>query len=171
MEIEVKIVEEGISYTLSEMSINGKYACVGVEDAYNEKKIHGETRIPRGIYKVGKRFSPKFSKYFMMCPHTFEIVGIGDYNPLIHKGYVQHELLWIMDIPGYQYVLIHWGNTAKDTEGCYIVGTRFSTFSAIKGVSASKQAYMTIYPKIMRALHSGEDVTINFKEFEQKVIA
>lgn len=166
MKIEVEIKEETSDWTLSEMTIDGKYACVGVEDEYREegKKVYGETRIPRGKYILGKRYSPKFSGKFYMNPFTCEIIPASSYNPHQHSGYKPHELLWIKDIKGFEYVLIHWGNTDKDTSGCYIVGSSFAVFGKRKGVASSVKAYMHIYPQIMRAIIAGEEVTIEFKE-------
>lgn len=55
--------------------------------------------IPAGTYKVVKRFSPKFQT---ITPH-------------------------ITGVPGRQFILIHWGNTEEDVEGCVLVGTRYGS--------------------------------------------
>lgn len=166
MKIEVEIVEETNDYTLSKCSIDGQYTCVGVEDEYRPltAKVYGETRIPRGTYKLGHRYSPKFSNSFYMNPETCMLVGHSKYNLHEHKGWVPHELLWIKDVPGFEYVLIHWGNTDNDTAGCYVVGKSFAFFGKRKGVSCSKSTYVEIYKRIMNALISGEEVIIEFKE-------
>ena len=57
-------------------------------------KVKGETAIPTGIYQVLLTYSPKYKKIM----------------PLINN------------VKGYSGIRIHSGNTAKDTEGCLLVG-------------------------------------------------
>ena len=41
--------------TISQISINGRFQCFGLEDEFRWDKVVGETRIPSGIYDVGIR--------------------------------------------------------------------------------------------------------------------
>lgn len=63
-------------------------------DSIKSKKVHGETAIPTGIYKVIVGPSPKFKR----------------------------NLPRLIDVPGFDGILIHRGNTNKDTAGCILVG-------------------------------------------------
>lgn len=61
--------------------------------------------IPQGRYPVVLSPSPKFE---------------NSANPLdwVHAAEMPH----LQDIPGRSLIMIHWGNTSKDTEGCILVG-------------------------------------------------
>ena len=63
-------------------------------DVIRKMKIHGQTAIPTGTYTVRFTWSPRFKR----------------------------EMLQIMDVPGYEGVRIHAGNTSRDTEGCLLPG-------------------------------------------------
>lgn len=138
MDIQVKVFEKGTDYTLSRVSIDGFFQCYSIEDEIRNVKLKGETCIPAGTYKVEKRYSPKFS------PKT------------------GHEMLWVKDVPGFQYILIHTGNTDDDTEGCLVVGDRIGHLNGQRAVLDSKIAYYKLYEKITKAMDKGEDVTITY---------
>ena len=73
----------------------------------SEWKIDGVTAIPSGIYKIEFRYSPKFKK---VLPH-------------------------LIDVEGFEYILIHCGNTDKDTEGCILLGLTWDGSSDFIGSS------------------------------------
>lgn len=155
----------GKDHTFSKLHLDNEYQCEGIEDEYRAIKVKGETRVPEGIYPLKCRVSPSFSKYFYSHPTTYELITREEYqrNPGKYSGYTPHELIWIDPIPGFQFVLLHWGNTDDDTEGCYIVGTARGLISGQPAVTSSKAAYMRVYPKIMRAIKSGEPCTVEYK--------
>ncbi len=142
MEIIVERFNSGSDDTLGRFYINGKLKCFTIEDEERAIKVKGETRIPAGIYKVGKRYSPKFSPAF------------------------GHEMLWVKDVPGFEYILIHTGNTEKDTDGCLIVGKRIGSLNNKRAVLDSKQAYKEIYPLISEAIDRNEEVIIKYMNHE-----
>jgi hypothetical protein len=93
-------------FTLSTLRINGRpfgYVCEDFDRALTADdtpehiaavKVHGRTAIPTGCYRVGLRDSPKHG------PNT----------------------LYLRDVPGFQFIDVHAGNSAADTEGCQLVG-------------------------------------------------
>lgn len=124
-----------------------KFLCYTLEDEYRENKVSGETRIPDGTYKITLRtvggFHGRYQKKY------------GS----MHKG-----MLWVRDVPGFEYILIHTGNTDEHTAGCLLVGNS----SDIKGfIGSSVNAYKNIYPAIAQALVDGEEVTITYESWNQ----
>ena len=94
MEITLKRTKLTNEFTLGSVSIDGVHFCYCVEDAVRDVKIHGKTAIPYGRYKVILNMSNRFKKIM----------------PLL------------IDVPNYEGVRIHSGNSALDTEGCLILG-------------------------------------------------
>lgn len=96
----------GDAYTVGTLSIEGVAICDTLEDVVRdhnkdgdlddpgEGKVYGETAIPYGRYKVSVSMSPKFKR---VLPR-------------------------LVDVKGFEGILIHRGTTAKDTHGCILVG-------------------------------------------------
>ena len=76
-----------------------------------------------------------------------------------HKG-----MLWLQDVPGFLGILIHIGNTEKDSEGCILVGTE--KYEADAKIGNSTAAYQSIYPVISDAIIAGKEVTIEIVDFK-----
>ena len=86
---------------------NGKhFLCYTLEDEHRDEKVMHETRIPAGTYKITLRTVGGF--------HSRYAKKYGD----MHKG-----MLWVRDVPGFEYILIHTGNTDEHTSGCLLVGS------------------------------------------------
>ena len=125
-----------------------KFLAYTLEDEYRSEKVFGETRIPDGTYKLGLRkvggYHAKYSKRF---PH-------------IHIG-----MLHVLDVPGFEYILIHCGNTDEHTAGCLLVGDSQENNQITKDgfIGKSTQAYKRIYPRIAEAIDCGEGVKITYK--------
>ena len=86
-------------YTIGRISVDGIYVSDTIEDTVRtlktiEDKVYGETAIPAGTYNGDIYFSKKF-------------------------GY---EVIRIFDVPFFEGIYIHRGNTQKDSLGCVIVG-------------------------------------------------
>lgn len=103
-------------YTVGSLSINGEFFCYTLEDTDRDltqdmssdeiksKKEYGKTAIPKGTYTVDMNtVSPKFKDREWAKPYD-------------------GKLPRLVDVPGYEGVLIHVGNTAEDTLGCILVG-------------------------------------------------
>jgi hypothetical protein len=129
------------------------FLCYTLEDEHREEKVAGETRIPEGTYKITLRKVGGF--------HSRYTNKYGE----MHKG-----MLWVRDVPGFEYILIHTGNTDEHTAGCLIVGDSQQN-NAIKSngfVGSSTQAYKRIYPPIADALEKGEEVIITYVDFDKE---
>lgn len=94
MKVEVRRTFKGTEYTIGKLYIDGAYFCDTLEDPVRERKIAGITAIPAGTYKVVKTKSIRFGK----------------------------TLPEILNVPNFTGVRIHAGNTAKDTNGCILLG-------------------------------------------------
>lgn len=124
-----------------------EFLCYTLEDEHRDVKVKGETRIPSGTYSITLRTTGGF--------HTKYEEKYGK----MHKG-----MLWVRDVPGFEYILIHTGNTDEHTAGCLLVGNT----SDLKGfVGSSTTAYKRIYPAIAKALESGEAVTIEYIDWNK----
>ena len=125
-----------------------KFLAYTLEDEQRNEKVFGETRIPNGTYKLGLRkvggYHARYSKRF---PH-------------IHIG-----MLHVLDVPGFEYILIHCGNTDEHTAGCLLVGDSQENNQITKDgfIGKSTQAYRRVYPKIAEAIECGEEVTITYR--------
>lgn len=146
MLIEVERFLEAGDATVSRISIAGEPICYGLEDQFREIKVPGSTRIPAGEYAVTLRkeggFHHRYAARF----------------PEFHKG-----MLWIRDVPGFQWILIHCGNTSADTAGCLLVGRDYSQnrFGELM-LYSSVDAYRDLYPRVAAAILAGEAVRIRF---------
>jgi len=134
----------GNESTLSTFFIDGKFACFVLEDEKRAVKVMGETRIPAGTYKIYLRKEGDTHLHYKTK------------YPDIHKG-----MLWLQDVPGFQYVLIHIGNTDIDTKGCLLVGdSAMQNVSQRGSLAGSTSAYERIYVPIAKDLEAGRMVTI-----------
>lgn len=155
-----------IDWTLSEYFLLGEKFGVGVEDEYRAKKVHGETRIPNGIYPITFEHSPKFSTGYYMDDE-------GNLSRLISERFNKpHLLLTVLGVPGFSRILWHWGNTDDDTDGCYCVGSYFGkiqTKNGIQdGVQESRNNYVKLYPKIYQLwkknIAAGVQTLVEYRE-------
>lgn len=127
------------AYTIGNLYIDGKYFCDTLEDKNRdvnkngkfdngETKIYGETCIPFGTYKVILIMSPKFKR----------------------------ELPRLLNVPSFEGVLIHRGNTAKDSAGCILVGEN----KAVGKVLNSTLYEERLVKMIKNAISRGEEIII-----------
>lgn len=118
----------GENYTIGKLSIDSKYFCDTLEDAVRPIKIYGETAIPFGTYKIILNESPRFGR---VLPR-------------------------LLNVPKFDGVLIHRGNTAEDTAGCILVGE-----NKVKGKVVNSTPYEIGLVKMMQeAIDRGEKITI-----------
>ena len=119
------------NYTIGKLLINGDYFCDVLEDKVRglssdmtaeqiaKNKVHSQTAIPIGTYKITLTYSNRFKKIL----------------PLLN------------DVPGFEGIRIHSGNTSADTEGCLLVGQ-----NKVKGqVINSRDTFNKLMSKIQDA--------------------
>lgn len=105
------------------LTLNGVFECYTLEDKFRgnlpKDKVPGKTCIPEGRYRVLLTESPRF----------------GEVMPLVDA------------VPGFVGIRIHPGNTARDTEGCILVGrTRGEDH-----IEQSRAAYTALFQKLKAA--------------------
>lgn len=135
MKLQLKRRYKGPDYTIGSLYVNGAYFCDTLEDKVRdiprEGKIPGKTAIPAGTYKVILNRSPKF----------------------------QRELPRLQNVPFFEGILIHKGNTPEHTEGCILVGE-----NKVKGqVINSTQYEIQLVSLIKEALFRGEQINIEIQ--------
>lgn len=141
----IKIARRHFSETATEgdLFVDGVFECYTVEDRAidwkTEKKVKGKTAIPCGRYRVALHNSPRFRKV----------------------------LPWLKDVPGFDYILIHSGNSSKDTEGCIIVGAQ-PTKRTDDFVGESRKAFDKLFPRIKAAIERGDEVWVTIVEERPK---
>tara|TARA_A100001201_G_scaffold141982_1_gene138878 strand:+ start:356 stop:823 length:468 start_codon:yes stop_codon:yes gene_type:complete len=129
---------------------NKEFLCYTLEDEYRQSKIYGETRIPAKQYYV-------------------ELRKEGGYNEKYKKRFADiHEgMLHITNVPNFNWILIHCGNTDDNTDGCILVGdTSQQNISKEGFIGNSSDCYKRIYPKILRILKSQKNLIIKIINFE-----
>ena len=133
--------------TLGLLYIDGAFQCFTIEDEFREEKVHGETRIPEGIYELGIRAEGGFHERYKQ-----KFRGV-------HKGMIE-----VLDVPNFKYILFHVGNFESDSAGCILFGNSAKQNVTGSGmVLESKIAYLRVYPIIIRALQKGKKVFLNIE--------
>jgi len=146
MKLTVNRFHETKEETIGRLSIDGKFECFTLEDQHRDLKVKGDTRIPAGTYEIKLRnMGGHHARYAAKFP-------------AFHKG-----MLWLQNVPGFEFILIHIGNTDKDTEGCLLVGKGWTEKQQRASVIASTSAYADMYQKVVKAFAKNEKVTIEIK--------
>lgn len=124
--------------TVGELHVDGVFQCYTLEDTVRNlrtaaDKVYGRTAIPAGTYKVTLTYSPHFARIL----------------PLVN------------DVPFFEGIRIHPGNTAADTDGCILVGT--SKLGAIGAptlmIGNSRVAFEELFAKLQHAADISIDIT------------
>jgi hypothetical protein len=77
-------------------------------------------------------------------------------------------MIWVQDVPGFEYILWHTGNTDEHTAGCLILGnTQTNNRIAKDGfIGSSVDAYKFVYPRVAAAIESGVDVEVTYVDYD-----
>jgi Family of unknown function (DUF5675) len=98
---------------------SGLPICLTLENLWLDNQVSISCIVP-GDYKVKQQDSPRFGP----------------------------NMWTLQNVPGRTHILIHWGNTAKDTRGCILVGDRFGTLSGEPAVLNSRNTYAALRDRI-----------------------
>ena len=140
-------------YTIGKLFINDTYFCDTLEDKDRglnsempeskiaSNKIHGQTAIPTGEYIINMNtVSHKFKDRSWAKPFG-------------------GKLPRLLNVKGFEGILIHVGNTAKDSLGCILVGR-----NNVKGkVTESTATFNNLMRKLLQASLKNEQITINIE--------
>lgn len=123
------------TYTIGCLAIDGTYFCDTLEPAWRDlkkkHKVKGRTAIPEGRYPVVITWSARF----------------GQWLPLL------------VGVPMFEGIRIHAGNTARDTEGCILVGRNLKP-----GMVLDSRIWLKrVKQRIVEAKDLGEGVWIEVK--------
>lgn len=135
MELLLKRIAKKAGYTIGRLYVDNEKLCDTLEDTDRglsqalpvsvnmAKKKSGKTAIPVGRYRVtlGVK-SPKFSKKasYQFC-----------------NGFLPR----LINVPAFEGVLIHIGNTAKDSEGCILVGENKEVGKVLNSTATFRRLY------------------------------
>jgi hypothetical protein len=137
--------------TIGELFVDGVKFCDTMEDKDRglsqsqplpeiiKNKVNNHTCIPYGAYAVTLDVvSPKYSS--------------ADFYRTNASG---GRLPRLKDVPGFDGILIHCGNTAGDTAGCLLIGERKT-----KGrIDNSRDTFLKLYPMLLK---NKNNITIEF---------
>jgi hypothetical protein len=116
MVITIKRLYKTDTSIIGELLVNGIFECFTLEDIERPVKIKGETAIPKGTYRVIINESNRFKR----------------------------QLPLLLNVPGFEGVRIHSGNSNHDTEGCILVGqTRNKNY-----IGQSRKAFDKLFKKM-----------------------
>ena len=135
MELKLKRIARRETYTIGKLYVDGMYVCDVVEDKDRglaqslpvsvniAKKRKGMTAIPIGKYRVTLEVqSPKYSKFksYAWC-----------------NGYLPR----LINVPAFDGILIHAGNSAADSAGCLLVGENRVVGKVLNSMITLKKLY------------------------------
>lgn len=131
MDIKVRRFTYGTNFTIGRLYIDDVYQCFTLEDKVRPSgvKVMHETAIPAGKYNVTIDLSEHFKK----------------------------ELPRVNDVPGFDGIRIHSGNTDLDTSGCILVGKDWPGGDMIQ---ESRVAFDKLFPQMKEALAKGETISL-----------
>ena len=110
--------------TIGDLIIDGEYFCFTLEDVVRDAKIQKETAIPYGKYEVITNYSNRFKRVM----------------PLL------------LNVPNFEGVRIHNGNTDADTEGCVLIGYTKS----VDFIGNSRSAFNSFFNRLKSGLNKGK---------------
>jgi len=133
--VELTLIRKRLepTFTGGELHVNGGFECYTLEDPVRAPgiKIPGDTAIPFGTYQLELRWSGTFKR---MMPY-------------------------LRNVPHFEDVMLHWGNTSQNTRGCILVANIEDWARA--RVLKSVDAFNGLWPRLTRQFTAADEpVTI-----------
>lgn len=142
------------TYSIGKLYVDGAYFCDTVEDKdrgltdkdsldkIKTTKVYAKTAIPLGTYKVTMGvISPKFSQ------------------KAYYKSFCNGRMPRLLNVKGFDGILIHKGSNANSSAGCIIVGKN----TVVGGVTNSQYYFEQLYKLLDNAYKRGESIEIEIK--------
>lgn len=141
MKLVLKRINNQDNYCEGKLYIDGIYQCDVIEDTdrgltnemsvteIQSKKVYGETAIPKGTYQI-----------------TLDVVS-PKFKDRSWATFCEGKLPRLLDVPGYEGVLIHVMNQASESLGCIGVGQKTKD----GWISNSTQTFKNLYYKLKQA--------------------
>lgn len=141
MKIELKRTLRHERYTIGRLLIDGTFFCDTLE--LPERIPNDATPAPAGTFCI---------------PYGFYTVTLDIVSPLFsaRPSYrcIEARMPRLVGVPGREGILIHPGNTVRDTQGCILVGVRGAGGTLIK----SRPTFFSLYAKMEAARQRGEEL-------------
>lgn len=151
MELKVKRIAKQNGYTIGHLYVDGEYFSDTLEDTdrgldssmpldvLKRKKLAHITAIPIGRYQI-----------------TMNVVSPRLSRSNFYKKFGGGRVPRLLNVPAFEGILMHCGNTAKDTDGCILIGKN----TKVGMVLYSKQTYTNLYPLLEATAKKGEKIWI-----------
>lgn len=152
MKLLLRRIAKKNTYTVGKLYVNDEYFCDTIEDKdrglsqkdditkIKRTKVKNMTAIPTGTYDITMNVvSPRFSQ------RAF-------YRQTCNGGRVPR----LLNVPGFDGILIHVGNTAADSSGCILVGKN----TQIGKVLNSTNTFKRLYSILDKANRAGDSIKI-----------
>ena len=139
MHLELRRVLSTADCTLGYLWVDGGFECFSLEDPVREigpngeGKVPGSTAIPAGTYPVVVNTSQRFGR---LMPR-------------------------LLQVPHFDGILIHKGNTAEDTHGCILVGREILGDNRLV---RSTEAFDHLFPQLVKASQEGQEIDITITD-------
>lgn len=139
------------NYTIGRLYCDEQFICNTVEDKdrgisdkdslekIKKVKVYAKTAIPTGTYKI-----------------TLDIVSPKFNQKAYYKSFCNGKLPRLLNVKGFDGILMHKGSNADSSAGCIIVGMN----TVVGGVTNSQYYFEKLYKLMLDAKNRGEQIEI-----------